>query len=64
MTPDPRPAPNFLIIGAAKCATTSLASLLEQHPEAGISRPKESHSFHGCPVPGGVGRVPEALHPL
>lgn len=45
MTPDPRPAPNFLIIGAAKCATTSLASLLEQHPEAGISRPKESHFF-------------------
>ncbi len=45
MTPDPRPAPNFLIIGAAKCATTSLASLLELHPEAGVSRPKESHFF-------------------
>ena len=45
MLSDSRPAPNFLIIGAAKCATTSLASLLELHPEAGISRPKESHFF-------------------
>lgn len=45
MTPETRPAPNFLIIGAAKCATTSLASLLELHPEAGVSRPKESHFF-------------------
>lgn len=45
MTPETRPAPTFLIIGAAKCATTSLASLLELHPEAGVSRPKESHFF-------------------
>ncbi len=37
--------PNFLIIGAAKSATTSLASLLDNHPEASISRPKEPHFF-------------------
>ena len=41
----PHPAPNFLIIGAAKAATTSLASLLDLHPEAGVSRPKEPHFF-------------------
>jgi len=37
--------PNFFIIGAAKCATTSLASLLALHPAAGISRIKEPHYF-------------------
>ena len=37
--------PNFLIIGAAKAATTSLVSLLEQHPEAGIALGKEPHFF-------------------
>lgn len=31
-----KPKPNFLIIGAAKAGTTSLASLLTAHPEAGI----------------------------
>ncbi len=37
--------PNFFIIGAAKAATTSLSSLLEQHPQAAISRNKEPHFF-------------------
>jgi len=37
--------PNFLIIGAAKAATTSLSSLLDAHPEAGIVRGKEPHFF-------------------
>jgi hypothetical protein len=37
--------PNFFIIGAAKAATTSLSSLLEQHPQAAISRIKEPHFF-------------------
>ena len=40
-----RPSPNFLIIGAAKAATTSLSSLLEAHPEAAIVRSKEPHFF-------------------
>jgi hypothetical protein len=38
-------SPNFLIIGAAKAATTSLSSLLESHPEAAIARSKEPHFF-------------------
>ena len=38
-------SPNFLIIGAAKAATTSLCSLLEQHPEAAIVQTKEPHFF-------------------
>jgi hypothetical protein len=37
--------PNFFIIGAAKAATTSLSSLLESHPQAGMVRPKEPHYF-------------------
>ncbi len=37
--------PNFFIIGAAKAATTSLSSLLEQHPEAAIVHGKEPHFF-------------------
>jgi len=37
--------PNFFIIGAAKSATTSLSSLLEQHPEAAIVQGKEPHFF-------------------
>jgi hypothetical protein len=37
--------PNFFIIGAAKAATTSLSSLLEAHPQAGIARGKEPHFF-------------------
>ena len=37
--------PNFFIIGAAKAATTSLCSLLEQHPEAAMVQSKEPHFF-------------------
>jgi len=37
--------PNFYIIGAAKCATTTLAALLGAHPEAAIVKGKEPHFF-------------------
>lgn len=37
--------PNFFIIGAAKAATTSLSSLLDLHPQAGIAHIKEPHFF-------------------
>ncbi|MCP3675717.1 MAG: sulfotransferase [Gammaproteobacteria bacterium] len=37
--------PNFYIIGAAKCATTTLAALLMAHPEAEIVKGKEPHFF-------------------
>ena len=37
--------PNFMIIGAAKAATTSLASLLSAHPQSAIVEGKEPHYF-------------------
>jgi len=39
--------PTFLIIGAAKCGTTSLHRYLDLHPEIGMSRVKEPHFFNG-----------------
>ncbi|HET9485956.1 MAG TPA: sulfotransferase, partial [Chryseosolibacter sp.] len=33
--------PNFLIVGAAKCGTSSLHKYLEQHPETFMSKVKE-----------------------
>ena len=46
-TPDPDRLPTFLIIGAAKCGTTSLNRYLDLHPEIGMSRRKEPHFFTG-----------------
>jgi hypothetical protein len=37
--------PNFLVIGAMKCGTTSLYDLLAQHPEIGMSCVKEPAFF-------------------
>lgn len=37
--------PNFLIIGAAKCGTTSLYNYLGQHPEVFLSPLKETNFF-------------------
>jgi hypothetical protein len=37
--------PNFFIIGAPKCGTTSLASWLGEHPEIFMSPVKEPHYF-------------------
>src|SRR5438874_10569218 len=37
--------PNFLIIGSAKCGTTSLYSYLQQHPQVFMSIPKEPTFF-------------------
>ncbi len=37
--------PNLLIIGAAKCGTSSLHHYLDQHPEVSMSRPKETNFF-------------------
>jgi hypothetical protein len=37
--------PDFLIIGAMKCATTSLLYYLGQHPEIQVSSPKELNFF-------------------
>src|SRR6267378_2705666 len=37
--------PNFLIIGAPKCGTTSLYAYLRQHPQVFMSVPKEPTFF-------------------
>jgi hypothetical protein len=37
--------PNFFLIGAAKCGTTSLARYLAGHPHILFSNPKEPHYF-------------------
>ncbi|RFF29575.1 sulfotransferase domain-containing protein [Wenzhouxiangella sediminis] len=38
--------PNFFILGAPKCGTTSVATWLSQHPEAFVSNPKEPRYFN------------------
>lgn len=37
--------PNFIIIGAARCATTSLHKYLSDHPDVFLSEPKEINYF-------------------
>ena len=37
--------PDFFIIGAPKCGTTSLSVYLSEHPEIIMSKPKEPHYF-------------------
>jgi hypothetical protein len=37
--------PNFFVIGAAKCGTTTLYDFLEQHPDVYMSPIKEPHHF-------------------
>lgn len=38
--------PNFFIVGAPKCGTTTLAQSLREHPNVFMSRPKEPHHFN------------------
>lgn len=45
MDPPTTRAPTFLLLGAAKCGTTSLAHYLAQHPEICFSDPKEPVFF-------------------
>ena len=40
-----RRRPNFFIVGAPKCGTTSLADWLRRHPDVCMSWPKEPHYF-------------------
>jgi hypothetical protein len=37
--------PDFFVVGAPKCGTTSLCKYLDQHPDIFISKPKEPHYF-------------------
>lgn len=43
--------PDFFIIGAPKCGTTSLASWLSEHPSVFMSDPKEPHYYSPELVP-------------
>lgn len=38
--------PNFMIIGVAKCGTTTLCNALENHPNVFITQPKEPNYFN------------------
>lgn len=38
--------PNFMIIGVAKCGTTTLCNALENHPDVFITQPKEPNYFN------------------
>lgn len=43
--PQPSAKPNFFLLGAGKCGTTTLASMLSQHPEVFMATPKEPSFF-------------------
>jgi len=40
------PPITFICVGAQKAGTTSLYEILSQHPNVGLSLPKETHFFH------------------
>ena len=42
-----RPKVNFMIVGAQKCGTSALWEYLSQHPQVGMSSPKEVQLFSG-----------------
>ncbi len=54
----PARAPDFMIVGAPKCATSSLHLLLLQHPDIFMCDPKEPHFF--CTDLPGLAEVPDA----
>jgi hypothetical protein len=43
--PESRPRPNFFLVGAPKCATTSLFAALAQHPDVFVPKVKELYYF-------------------
>lgn len=51
-------APDFVLAGAPKCATSSIAALLAAHPGVCFSVPKEPHFF--CPDLAGMAEVASA----
>jgi len=42
--------PTFLVIGAAKCGTTSVCDILSEHPEVFVTDPKEPYFFVRDPL--------------
>ena len=51
--------PNFLIVGAAKCGTSSLHNYLNQHPDIFMTEHKEPHFLINSDI--GVKRVHKAV---
>lgn len=45
LTAAPRGLPNFMVIGAPRCASTALCRALSAHPEVFITNPKETFFF-------------------
>lgn len=43
--------PNFFIVGAARCGTTSFAQYLSQHPDIFVASEKETHFFAAQEMP-------------
>jgi sulfotransferase family protein len=56
---DPRPKPNFFIVGAPRCGTTALYSYLRQHPDVFMPEHKEPHFFNADMMSGGAIRNEE-----
>lgn len=54
--------PTFLVIGAAKCGTSSLHQYLGEHPQIGMSRTKELNFFQDTSDPGVYAAMDPALH--
>jgi len=53
-----RNCPDFFLVGAPKCATSSLHALLIKHPDIFMCSPKEPHFF--CTDLPGLAEVPDA----
>lgn len=51
--------PNFFIVGAPKCATTSMDKYLSEHPEIYMAPDKEPHFFSRDLYPPEIGLSPE-----
>ena len=49
--------PNFFIIGAPKCGTTSLHNYLKSHSQITMSNPKEPHYFSKDIKNGGIRNI-------
>jgi len=54
--------PDFFIIGAPKCGTTSLSIYLSEHPDIIMSKPKEPHYFSTDINNGGITDLNEYLN--
>jgi hypothetical protein len=46
--------PNFIVVGGAKCGTSSLCDSLGRHPDIFMSTPKEPHFFSALKTPDDV----------